>query len=149
MNMARGLANINISTVIPAESDKNRQTAPPMTFPTLSARRSPRYLPISTVTPMESPAIVKMIRFTILLPVETPEIPAVVPNQPTTRTSTAPYIACKIRAPSTGIINCTIFFIILPWVKSFLFSSILPTKPILSKCWHSLHPLPNRTRYLW
>ena len=70
-----------------------KHIAPPITLPIRFSLFSPIYFPISTVTPMESPETVKVIRFTILLPVETPEIPAVVPNHPTTRISTAPYMA--------------------------------------------------------
>ena len=73
---------------------------------------------------MDNPVTVNTTRFTMLLPVDTPEIPAVVPNQPTTRISTAPYMAWRIKAPSTGTINFNIFFKIFPRVKSFLLLSI-------------------------
>ena len=39
------------------------------------------------------------------LPVPTAEILEAFPNLPTIRRSTAPYAACRINAPSTGIAN--------------------------------------------
>ena len=58
----------------------------------------------------------------MLLPVDTPDMPALVPKWPTTSMSTAPYMACKICAPSMGIINCIILPKMLPLVKSCLAS---------------------------
>ena len=97
---------------------KKKHVAPPTSPPSLSGRFSPRYCPIITVTPVVRELTVKVTRFIMLLPVVTPDIPSVVPNLPTIIRSTAPYIACKINAPSTGSMNPIIFFGILPVVKS-------------------------------
>lgn len=50
-------------------------------------------------------------------PVETPEISAASPNFPTTIRSTAPYMACRNRASSTGSANRRSSCRILPCVK--------------------------------
>ena len=68
--------------------------------------------------PMESPVIVNVTRLTMLLPVDTPEMPAVVPNHPTIRISTAPYIACRISAPRIGSMNLRSLGTMAPCVKS-------------------------------
>ena len=121
---AKGLANASMTTARIKDSTTNRQIAPPTTRPAFSGFFSPIYWPMTTVTPIVSPVIVKVTRFTILLPVDTPEMPAVVPNRPTTRISTAPYIACRTSAPKIGIINLSSLETMLPCVKSFLFSAI-------------------------
>ena len=65
-----------------------------------------------------------------LLPVDTAEILASVPNHPTTRISTAPYIVCRMSAPRIGTINPTSFLKMLPVVKSiFCFSAAMPFPP--------------------
>ena len=61
-----------------------------------------------------------------LLPVETPDRPAVVPNLPTTSRSTAPYIACRTSEPNIGNMNFTSFFRILPEVKLLSFIQYIP-----------------------
>ena len=70
------------------------------------------------VRDMANPVIVKVTRLSTLLPVETPERPAVVPNLPTTSRSTAPYIAWRTRAPNTGSMKARSFLGMLPVVKS-------------------------------
>ena len=74
--------------------------------------------------PIDSPVTVNTTRLTRLLPVDTAEIPAVVPNQPTIIRSTAPYIACKTSAPNIGTIKRTSFFKIFPCVKSCFVSIV-------------------------
>ena len=63
---------------------------------------------------MDNPVTVNTTRFTMLLPVDTPEIPAVVPNQPTTRDIHRSVHGLKDQGPSTGTINFNIFFKIFP-----------------------------------
>ena len=81
------------------------------------------------ITPAASWLRTKVTRFMMLLPVDTPDMPALVPKRPTTSMSTAPYMACNICAPSMGIINCIILPKMLPLVKSCLASM---TRPLLT-----------------
>lgn len=55
-------------------------------------------------------------------PVDTAETSADAANLPTINRSTAPYIACKNRANSTGSANKINGCKILPWVKVVFFS---------------------------
>ena len=64
--------------------------------------------------PMASCVTTNVTRFRTWLPVETAERPDVDPNRPTTSRSTAPYAACKIRAPRMGTMNRSSFLRILP-----------------------------------
>ena len=77
------------TTAMPAKTS----TAPPISGLIFSGLRSPKSCPITTVTPMASAVITKVIRLSTLLPVETPDSPAREPKRPTTSRSTAPYMA--------------------------------------------------------
>ena len=107
----------------------NTIAAPPMTAPIRSGLFSPKYRAIRTVIPIANWITTKVTRLSTWLPVETAESPDVEPNLPTTRRSTAPYAACRINAPRTGIIKATSFFKILPCVKSAL-SFVIMSPPL-------------------
>ena len=118
MRMAIGLARPTITAQRMALRIRNRQIEAPSRGPILSLRFSPRYRPIRIVTAIAQPVTVKVTTLRTLLPVETPERPAVVPKRPTTRRSTAPYMACSTRDPKIGSINRSILAGMLPAVKS-------------------------------
>ena len=69
------------------------------------------------VVPMARLLTRKVIVCMIWLPVETADTSAAVPNWPTTSRSTAPYMACRQSASSTGIVNLSRGARILPCVK--------------------------------
>ena len=69
--------------------------------------------------PIERPEIAKITKLMMLPPVETPEMPAVVPNLPTIMMSTAPYMAWRMRAPRMGSMNRRSLIGMLPSVKLF------------------------------
>ena len=80
--------------------------------------------------PIESPAVAKMTRLMILPPVETPEIPAVEPNLPTIKMSTAPYMAWRMSAPRMGSMKRRSLSGMFPVVKSlFPLSSVVMPIP--------------------
>ena len=91
-----------------------KQMHPPITLPTRFTRFSPRYRLIRTVTPMVREVMTKVTRLMILLPVATADMPASVPNWPTTRRSTAPYMAWRIKAPRMGTMNLISFVTMFP-----------------------------------
>ena len=143
MRTANGLAAMSIKIPITIDAAAKKHTAPPITFPHRSCLCSPIYCPNRTVTPMDSPAVTNTTKLIILLPVDTAERPAVVPNQPTTSKSTAPYMACKIRAQRMGIINLANLAGILPVVKSLICSLIF----LFSQLFYSTTLLPIRSWY--
>ena len=93
----------------------------PIIIAASSGRFCPIFCPTATVTPIEKLTIRLVSVSTICDPVETAETSAFVPNCPTTSRSTAPYIACKNIANSTGSMNLRSFGSIAPLVKSLLF----------------------------
>ena len=93
------------------------------------------------ITPAANWLSTNVTRFMMLLPVETPEMPALVPKCPTTSISTAPYMACKICAPRMGTMNCIILPNMLPLVKSCLLSSIDFSTPYVKR---QMAPSPCR-----
>ena len=127
MAIAMGRAKKTMTTKRTAATTMKSAMAPPMTLPIRSFLFAPMYLPIKTVTPMRRAVTTKVKTFSMVLPVETPEMPASVPNWPTTRRSTAPYMAWSTRAPSTGNIKPTSFLNILPVVRSFAESIFIVT----------------------
>ena len=73
---------------------------------------------------MASPVISDVTVCMIWLPVETADTSVGAPNCPTTIRSTAPYMACRNRAASTGRANLKSLERILPSVKSAVFSIV-------------------------
>ena len=108
---------ITIAVSMAASTVKNA-IAPPIVLPKYFVFPSPMYRLMSTVTPVVRLVITKVTRLIKLLPVDTADIPADEPKRPTTRRSTAPYIACKINAPRTGNINLSSLESKFPLVKS-------------------------------
>ena len=102
MTTARGLAARSITAVIHTARAANRQMPLPIAFPASSGRFSPIFWPVRMVIPIANPVIMTVMDCMIWLPVETADTSAAVPNWPTTSRSTAPYIACKKSANSTG-----------------------------------------------
>ena len=118
ISLATGSANMMRAAVSTMPTIRKKRIADPIIFPALSVFLLPMKLPRSTVMPVARPVRTNVTRFMILLPVDTPESPSVVPNQPTIRTSTAPYAACSTRAPRIGSMKRISFPAILPSVKS-------------------------------
>ena len=75
-----------------------------------------------TVTAVDIPVIIYVIKPTTWPPMETPETLAVDENCPTISRSTALYSVCKIRAASIGSINLISLLRIGPSVKSLFLS---------------------------
>ena len=99
------LANTINSIVSISDATKKNEIAPPITFPILSSFFSPKYLAIWIITAEQNAATVNVIKLMILLPVDTPDKPTSEPNLPTTKVSTAPYIAWRISDKRMGNIN--------------------------------------------
>ena len=82
---------------------------------------------------MEPIARLVMIKVAICikeLPVPTAEILEAFPNFPTISKSTAPYAACRINAPSTGIANRSKDWNTGPSVKLISFFDIFPPENV-------------------
>ena len=90
MRRASGSAKAMSSAVSTTPMAMKKKIAEPMTRPAFSVLPLPMHVPSMTVMPVASPVRTNVTRLIMLLPVDTPESPSVVPNQPTTRTSTAP-----------------------------------------------------------
>ena len=98
----------------------------PTILPPSSAFFSPIFCPSNIVIPMQRLLMRLVIVVIICEPVETAETSAEPANLPTTRRSTAPYIACKNRAIRTGPANFKRGATIFPSVKSIVFSIFIP-----------------------
>ena len=129
-------ARASIPTVTRTLRAAKKKMPAPTARPPSSPRPSPMRWPSSTVTPMARPQITMVMVCRIWLPVETALMSAAVPKFPTTCRSTAPYIACRKSASSTGRANLVSAGRMAPWVKSS-FRSMLS---------HSLSPPPSRRR---
>ncbi len=95
----------------------NRRTPVPMVLPTSRVFPAPICCPITTVIPIAKPVIMFVIVCVICDPVETPETSDASAKCPTTIRSTAPYIACRNIAASTGSMNASSGLMIEPSVK--------------------------------
>ena len=115
---AIGSANAIRTKVRITPAIRKKSIALPIVFPALSMFLLPMNVPRRTVMPVARPVITKVTRLMMLLPVDTPERPSVVPNHPTISTSTAPYAAWSTREPRIGIMNFMSFPVIRPSVKS-------------------------------
>ena len=111
------LAPGTISAVSAMPMQANSVTQAPMVSPPFSAFPSPICCPSSIVAPMAKLETRLVSVIMICDPVETAETSAALPNRPTTSRSTAPYIACRNSAASTGSANRTSGDSILPSVK--------------------------------
>ena len=115
----KGAASVTSKAVSPSATQTNRQMAEPMTLPASSGFPSPIFCPSRTVTPVVRPTSSEVTSCMAWLPVETAEISAVPANLPTTIRSTAPYIACRNSASSTGPAKRSRDGRMLPFRKSF------------------------------
>lgn len=138
--METGLAKTTIRTVRITPIKAKKAIDAPITAPMRSSSFCPRQRPIITVMPIARPVRTNVTRLMMLDPVDTPESPSVVPNHTTIMTSTAPYIACKIKAPRIGNMKNVSFLNMLPLVKSDM-SSIVHNLRYLSDCVHKPNPL--------
>ena len=80
MSTAMGLAKITSAAVSTTETARKKAIARPMRVPMRSLWRWPRYRPMRIITPAASWLSTKVTRFMMLLPVETPEMAALVPK---------------------------------------------------------------------
>ena len=124
MSPARKPAPRIIKTVRTAARIPKRQIPLPITSPACSGRFSPIFCPTRIVIPMASPVISDVTVCMSWLPVETADTSVGAPNCPTTIRSTAPYMAWRNRAASTGRANLKSLERILPSVKSAVFSIV-------------------------
>ena len=129
MSLAIGSAKTRSAAVSTTPTMTKNRIAEPSIFPALSVFLLPMKFPKRTVIHVARPVRTNVTRFMILLPVDTPENPSVEPNQPTMRTSTAPYAACRISAPRIGSMKRINLPAIRPSVKSedvFSMAEIIP-----------------------
>lgn len=112
-----GDAAQTITAVSPRATAPNRAMALPSTRPPSSDRPSPSFWPSSTVAPIDSPVTSEVTVCITWLPVDTADTSAGWPNWPTTIRSTAPYMACRNSASSTGSVKRSNGDRIGPWIK--------------------------------
>lgn len=100
--LVTGTANISISNVTAAPITAKRHRLAPITSPASWLLPSPIFLPSRMVVPIASPTIAVVTVCITQLPVETADMSAAEPNQPTISISTAPYIVWRKIASRTG-----------------------------------------------
>ena len=105
MMVETGAANRTKSRVTMPPSTMNSKMLAPMTCPPSFTRPAPIFCPSRMVVPMAKLATSPVMSIMIWEPVATADTSAEVVNCPTMRRSTAPYIACRNSAASTGSEN--------------------------------------------